>query len=156
MAFVFENRETVLFLVQEAVHADRSALPAEVAERTLARLSNWLPEARALTATLLIEPKDPSRWLEELEALQGLTRGHIFLELARGVRVAALFPSGSADAETTPPALPVRFLLNREQAAAFRDPALPAHLVISHPSYGVRTELPRELRATLAGELEES
>ncbi|MEK7222517.1 MAG: DUF3501 family protein, partial [Nitrospirota bacterium] len=55
---VFENRETVLFQIQEMVRAERILRPERVSEE-VAMYNEQIPLAGELSATLMIEVTDP-------------------------------------------------------------------------------------------------
>ena len=72
MTFVFENRLTVKFQVQEILRAERMVDPEQIREE-LEGFNSMLPAAGELSATLLIELSGPDREVKaELAKLTGL------------------------------------------------------------------------------------
>src|SRR5207245_9924990 len=80
MTFVFENRQTVKFQVQEILRAER-VVDAEQIREELEGFNSMLPGAGELSATLLIELSGSDREVKgELAKLTGLG-DHLWLEL---------------------------------------------------------------------------
>ena len=147
MTFVFENRTTVKFQAQEILRIERITDPALVAEE-LEGFNTLLPGPGELSATLLIELTGTDAEVKaRLANLYGL-RDHVFLEVD-GTRM-----KGNLDPDREEPGRVsavqyVRFQVPDAQAL-LRGPAF---LVIDHPQYGRRTELPEAVRRSLAQDL---
>src|SRR3954467_9162528 len=89
MTFVFENRLTVKFQVQEVLRVERIESPEGIAEE-LGGFNSMLPGPGELSATLLIElTGSDAEVKEQLARLTGLA-DHVFLEVA-GKRVRGQF-----------------------------------------------------------------
>src|SRR3979411_2847713 len=80
MTFVFENRLTVKFQVQEILRIERIARPDQVAEE-LEGFNTMLPGPGELSATMMIELRGEDAAVKaELARLYGIS-GHLWLEV---------------------------------------------------------------------------
>lgn len=150
LTFVFENRETVRFQIQEMLRAERIVEEAKIGEE-LAVYNELLPGANELSATLMIEITESRRIRAELDRLIGIDE-HVFLEVG-DQSVRASFDPKQFEEERISAVQYVRFPLGPELASEFRDPAVPARLWVDHPSYRASTELCGAIRASLAADL---
>jgi hypothetical protein len=147
MSFVFENRLTVKFQVQEILRIERIAEPAQVAEE-IEGFNTMLPGDGELSATLMIELQGSDDAVKaELARLYGL-RDHVWLELS-GKRIKGFVEPGREEPGRVSAVQYVRFKVPDAKALA----AGPAALVIDHPAYTHRTELPEPVRRSLAQDL---
>jgi len=147
MTFVFENRTTVKFQAQEILRIERITDPAQVAEE-LDGFNSMLPGPGELSATLLIELTGTDAEVKaRLASLYGL-RDHVFLEVA-GTRLQGKLDPGREEPGRVSAVQYLRFPVPDAQAF-LRGPAF---LVIDHPQYGRRTELPEAVRRSLAQDL---
>ena len=147
MTFVFENRTTVKFQVQEILRIERITGPEEVAEE-LEGFNTMLPGPGELSATLMIELTGTDAEVKaRLAGLYGL-RDHVFLEVA-GTRIQGKLDPDREEPGRVSAVQYVRFPVPDAQAF-LRGPAF---LVIDHPQYGRRTELPEAVRRSLAQDL---
>jgi hypothetical protein len=148
MTFVFENRLTVKFQVQEILRIEKISEPAQVAEE-LEGFNTMLPGAGELSATLLIELRGSDEEVKaELHELYGLSR-HLWLDLA-GRRVPGEMDPGREEPGRGAAAVQyIRFKIPDPQALAKG----PAALVVDHPAYSHRAELLEPVRRSLAQDL---
>jgi Protein of unknown function (DUF3501) len=147
LTFVFENRLTVKFQVQEILRAERIASDEQVREE-LEGFNTMLPGPGELSATLLIElAGDDAKVKAELARLTGLG-DHLWLEVA-GQRTPATMEGGRDDGRRVSAVQYVRFPV--ADAAALQKG--PAAIVVDHPAYTHRKELPEAVRTALARDL---
>ena len=157
LTFLFENRETVLFQIQEMVRAERLVDESRIREEVSA-YNALVPEKGELSATLFIEIKDvvkmpPAQVREAVNRFQGLDdEGVVWME-AGGVTVPARFEEGHSTEEKMSAVHYVRFAVPPAARAALADAKRPASLVVNHPSYKARAALPDALRAELLRDL---
>ena len=144
MTFVFENRLTVKFQIQEILRIERISDVAQVAEEVRG-FNTMLPGEGELSATLLIELRGPDEEVKaELSRLYGLSR-HIWLEVA-GQRIAGEMEGGREEPGRGAAAVQyLRFKVPDPQALRQG----PASLLVDHPAYTHRTDLPDGVRASL-------
>ena len=158
LSFVFENRETVWFQIQEMVRAERLVDAAKIAEE-IAVYNTLLPRPGELAATMFIEIEDPQRIKPVLDALLGIdTRDYIRLQVGADVVVGA-FESGHSDEELGKLSAVhfVRFALppgvRRRFVEAPEAPESQVALLVEHPNERGRTVLSEATRRRLAEDL---
>jgi Protein of unknown function (DUF3501) len=152
LSFVFENRETVWFQIQEMIRAERIVDEGKIAEE-LAVYNTLLPQPGELAATMFIEIGDAALIKPVLDALLGIdTGGHVRLEVGPHV-IAADFESGHSDQDRGKLSAVhfVRFALPPAARRAFADAEVA--LVVDHPGDPGRTVLTPAVRRSLATDL---
>jgi len=96
LCFVFENRDTVRFQVQEMTRAERTVKEEAIAEE-VAVYNELIPGENELSATLMIEIPEMDRIRGELDGLIGIDE-HVFLDVGdesvRAQRFAAIVEDG--------------------------------------------------------------
>lgn len=148
MTFVFENRLTVKFQIQEILRAERTTDPAEVAEE-VEGFNTMLPGPGELSATLLIELTGSDAEVKAQLARLYRLGEHLAIELG-GKKLRAVMEPGREEPGRGVAAVQyVRFPVPDAQAL-LRGPAA---LVIDHPEYRHRAELPDGVRRSLSGDL---
>ena len=153
LSFVFENRETLLFQIQEMCRAERIVDDAKVQEE-IDVYSALLPGPRELSATLFIEIADKDQIKPVLDRFMGIDTGrHVWFELGRGITVPGTFEAGHSDEEKGKLAAVhfVRFAFSPEAVRAFREGEV--ELVVDHPAARARARLSPETRAELSTDL---
>jgi hypothetical protein len=147
MTFVFENRTTVKFQVQEILRIERISDPAQVAEE-VEGFNSMLPGAGELSATLMIELTGPDPEVKaQLARLYGL-RDHVWLEVA-GARIPGELEPNREEPGRVSSVQYVRFKVPDGQGL-LRGPAF---LVIDHQAYDHRAALSDGARRSLAQDL---
>jgi hypothetical protein len=145
--FLFENRLTVKFQVQEVLRAERIVEPAAVAEE-LQGWSDMLQPGR-LSATLMIELLGRDAEVKaELRRLFGLSK-HLWLEIA-AERLRIEMEPGREEEERGVAAVQYVHVRVPDAQALLRGPAA---LAIDHPHYSHRAELTDSVRRSLAQDL---
>ena len=151
LSFVFENRETVWFQIQEMVRAERIVDEAKIAEE-VAVYNALLPGPDELAATMMIEIPDPAQIQAILDALLGIdTRDYVRLEVG-GRSVVGRFEAGHSDEERGKISA-VHFVRFPLPAGALRGGAEEVALVVDHPNERARTVLSAETVRSLAQDL---
>ncbi|MDO8546455.1 MAG: DUF3501 family protein [Nitrospirales bacterium] len=149
---VFENRETVLFQIQEIILAERILRPERVSEEV--EINNeQIPGAGELSATLMIEVTDPQLVQPVLDRLQGIDRGQTV-----GIRVGphlvyGVFEQGRSNEEKISAVHYVRFPVPETVKALMEDPAVPMQVVVTHPRYQAAQPVSEEMRRSLLEDL---
>ena len=152
ITFVFENRDTVRFQIQEMLRAERITDPAKVAEE-VAVYNTLLPGEGELSATLFIEVPDPARIRETLELLVGIDREGCVTLTVGPHRVPGVFEKGRSREDKVSAVHYVRFPFSPEARKAFLDEAQDAFLVVDHPHYRHRQWLGEATRRALIQDL---
>lgn len=151
MTWLFENRDTCLWQVQEMCRVEHITAPAAI-QHELDTYNALLPSPTSLSATLLIEIDDPEERAVKLRQLLGLHEA-VALQFPGLPDAPARFDAEQFNTERVSAVQFVRFPLTSSQIAALRDLARPATLAITHPAYSVSTPLPLTLRAALVDDL---
>jgi hypothetical protein len=153
LSFVFENRATLLFQIQEMCRAERIIDDARVQEE-INVYGALLPRPGELSATLFIEIADKDQIKPVLDRFMGIDTGpHVWMEIAGGPRVPGTFEAGHSDEEKGKLAAVhfVRFAFSAEALGAFRTSAV--DLVADHPAARARARLSDETKAELLTDL---
>jgi hypothetical protein len=156
LTLLFENRDTVLFQVQEMIRTERIVDDAKIQEE-LDVYNALVPDAGELSATLFIEIPELVRMSQDkvretVNRFQGLEHDSLWL-VAGGVRVPARFESGHSKEEKMAAVHYVRFAVPPAARAALADPAADVRVVVDHPNYRAESPVPAELRRALQEEL---
>jgi hypothetical protein len=156
ITFVFENRDTVLFQIQEMVRAERIVDPAKIQEE-IDVYNELLPGEDELSATLFIEIIDSSEIKPTLQRLLGLTRpGIVRLEIGNKYRIDGRIEGGREEeaAARLSAVQYVKFHVGREASETFSRTDEPVFIVIDHPNYKARARVGESLRASLRSDLD--
>ena len=150
LTFVFEDRDTMRFQVQEMVRAERIVEEAAI-QAELDVYNELIPGDAELSATLMIEIPQSSQIRSELDRLIGVDE-HVSLEIG-SEKVQASFDPKQFEQDRISAVQYVRFALGPELSRRFTDPTLSVRLRVDHPNYRACTELSPESRASLARDL---
>ena len=153
LTFLFENRDTVLFQIQEMVRTERIVDDGKVQEEIDA-YSALVPDPGELSATLFIEIPELSRMTQDevrqaVNRFQGLDREAIFLAIGDGPPQPARFEEGQSKEEKMAAVHYIRFAVPPGARAALADARQSVRLVVEHPRYKAE----REIEAAVRGEL---
>jgi uncharacterized protein DUF3501 len=153
LSFVFENRETVLFQIQEMCRVERITDDAKIQDE-LDVYNALLPRGGALSATLFIEITDKDQIQTVLDRFMGIDVGPtVWIQAGREFAVPGQFEAGHSDEEKGKLSAVhfVRFAFPPEAVRAFA--AEPVHLVVDHPAERARVELSADTKAHLLQDL---
>jgi Protein of unknown function (DUF3501) len=154
LSFLFENRETVLFQIQEMIRAERIVADDRVQDE-IDVYNALIPDPGELSATMMIEIGEKGQIQPVLDSLLGIDSGeHVWLQIGREFAVPGQFEEGQSKEDRIAAVHFVRFRLTPAPRRAFaREPVA---VVVEHPSYRARTELSAETRAALLEDLAEA
>jgi hypothetical protein len=150
LTFIFENRDTVLFQIQEMLRAERAVKEEKIADE-LAVYNELVPGANELSATLMIEIPETKRIRAELDRLIGIDE-HVFLDVG-GEPVRATFDRKQFETDRISAVQYVRFPLGPTLACKFCDRKLEVRLRVAHPNYRESTPITGDARESLIGDL---
>lgn len=153
LSFLFENRETVLFQIQEMCRAERIVDEGKVQEEVDV-YNDLIPGDRELSATLFIEVEESSRVKEVLDRFMAIDAGdHVWIQIGKEHAIPCRFEAGHSDQERGKISAVhfVRFRFTPEQVRTFRDAEV--FLVVDHPGERARVRLPEAVRAALLEDL---
>ena len=152
LSFVFENRDTVWFQIQEMIRAERIVDDAKIAEEVDV-YNDLLPKPGELAATMMIEIADSAEIKPVLDALLGIdTRDYVRMEIGPHV-VTGRFETGHSDEELGKLSAVhfVRFAVPAEARRAFAQSEVA--IVVDHPNERARAVLSPQAKESLAGDL---
>ena len=152
LQFLFENRDTVLFQIQEMCRAERITADARIQEEIDA-YAPLLPSPGELSATMMIEIEDRLQIKPILDHYMGIdTGGHVALYVGEHA-IQAAFEAGRSDEEMGKISAVhfVRFALPDAAVRAF--PAAEVFLAVDHHGERDRTPLSDETKAALLQDL---
>src|SRR5687768_9877342 len=155
LSLLFENRETVLFQIQEMTRTERIVDERKIQEEIDA-YAPLLPAPGELSATLFIEipglvhlSQDEVR--QTVNRFQGIDRA---LWLVVGPhRIPATFEAGFSKEEKMAAVQYIRFAVSDAARAALADANADARLLVDHPHYKAEAVLRPETRAELHADL---
>lgn len=153
MTWLFEDRLTVQYQVQEMLRVERIFEPQGI-EEELAAYNPLIPDGRNWKATLLIEFPDETQRREELARLRGV-EDRCWVRVGSGAQVFAIADEDleRANAEKTSAVHFLRFELTAPLIAELRAGATLA-AGVDHPAYRSAADpVPRALRDALLGDL---
>jgi len=151
VTLVFENRETVLFQIQEMMRAERIVHEDKI-QQEIDIYNELIPEDNELSATMLIEIDDLQVLRQWLPKLVGIEE-QVWLRIGDRHVIRALYEPGRSREDKTSTVHYVRFRLSPEEIRAFKDEAQPVVLAITHENYQAEAAIPVEVRRALAEDL---
>ena len=153
LSFVFENRDTVLFQVQEMCRVERITDDARVQDE-IDVYNALLPGPGELSATLFIEITDKDQIQAVLDRFLGIDVGPtVWFQVGKDFAVPGEFEAGHSDEEKSKLSAVhfVRFAFPPDAVRAFADS--PVHLVVDHAAVRARVELPAGTKTQLLQDL---
>jgi hypothetical protein len=153
LSFVFENRDTVLFQIQEMCRVERITDDARIQDE-IDVYSAMLPGPGELSATLMIEIEDKEQIQPVLDRFMGIDTGQrVWLQIGKEFAVPGEFEPGRSDEEKGKLSAVhfVRFAFPPEAIRAFKDADV--WLVVDQPGERARTQLSEETKAALLQDL---
>lgn len=152
MTFIFENRETVMFQIQEMLRVERITKEAAI-QHELSTYNTMVPGTGELFTTLMIEYVDPIERKKALDSMPDLKHHvHFVIGETRAQGSFELLP-GEEDSRL-PSVNYVRFTVG-DATAALLDESVPARLELDHPQFTAALDLPMATRRELAEDLGE-
>jgi hypothetical protein len=152
LTFIFENRATVWFQIQEMVRAERIVDASKIADEVDV-YNALVPKPGELAATLMIEIDQAAEIKPVLDRLLGIdTRDYVKMTVGPHVIVGE-FESGHSDEERGKLSAVhhVRFALPPAAREQFRTAEVA--LVVEHPNERARTVLSAETKRSLQDDL---
>ena len=153
ITLVFENRDTVLFQIEEMMRAERIVEEERIKEE-IATYNALIPNADELSATLLIEITDLKKIKPTLNRLMGLDQGdRVWIQFGNE-QVYGAFEEGRSTEDKISAVHFLRFEFTTQQSRRFRSGEDRVFLHIDHPSYKRKTTVPDEVLTNLREDLE--
>ena len=150
---VFENRDTVLFQIQEMLRTERITKEAAILHE-IETYNDLVPGEAELSATMFVEIADAATRERRLVELAGL-EGKIALEVL-GTKIAGRNETRGVLPDRTTAVHYVKFPLGRELAARLvaraKNLESTMFFLLEHPMLGVRKEIPAATVQNLVGD----
>jgi len=147
LTFLFENRETVRYQIQEMARIERMALPQAI-RHEVDTYNELIPRPGELSACLLIEYESPRERDVRLRELRGLEE-HVWIAVADLAPTRATFDTRQIATDRLSSVQYIKFPLTPEQRARW---ASGARIVIDHPSLQAEQPLTAAQLAELGGD----
>ena len=159
LSLVFENRQTVLFQIQEMVRTERLVDDARI-QNEIDAYQNLIPRPGELSATLFIEIPHLAalphvQAMEAVNYFRGFDQGGIGIE-AGEARSIAVFDSGFSNEEKMAAVQYLKFPAAEALRAALAEESVTARLVADNGRYRAARELGIETRRELIRDLQET
>lgn len=151
ITFVFENRDTVLFQIQEMLRAERIT-DLDKVRFEVDVYNELIPDEGELSATMLIEITEQERIRSELVRLIGIDKA-VSLRIGEHFLIPATFEDGRSKEDNVSAVQYVRFSLPPEARQALNDEQQEAAIIVNHPNYQAHASLPAAVRHALAAEV---
>jgi len=151
VSLVFENRDTVLYQIQEMVRAEHITSPEGIRDE-IDVYNRSVPEDGEMSATMLIELTERGQIRAEMDRLIGINE-HVRLRIGSEHMIPGVFEPGWSREDRVAAVQYVKFPLTPAQREAFRSGQEPVFIEVNHPSYQAAAELDQGVRETLAGDL---
>lgn len=149
ITFVFENRETLRFQIQEMMRVEHLYDEEKIAQE-IAIYNALIPGEGELSATMFIEIEERDQIRPILERLHGIdSSSAVWMEVGTD-RLPGLFEEGRSSDEKLSAVQYVRFRFTPAARDALLKGSVPVRLVIRHPAYQASALLPEETRRALA------
>jgi Protein of unknown function (DUF3501) len=144
ITLLFENRDTIQFQIQEMIRVERIFDPNKI-QHELDVYNAQLPKDGELSATLFIEITDSAHMKRDLDAFQGIDRGHTLAIKAGAHAVVGEFEGGHSNEEKISA---VHFVVFRPNQAFVQALAEGSQLsvLMDHPAYQKEVLVPEDLR----------
>jgi hypothetical protein len=136
LTFLFENRDTVRYQIQEMMRIERIVRTHDI-EHEVRTYNELIPQPNGLCASLLIEYETPELRAVWLKKLLGLEH-HLWFEIPGTPLVQARFDTRQIASDRISSVQYVSFEFSPDQAAQF---SRGAALIADHPEYQARTTL---------------
>ena len=149
VTLVFENRDTVIFQIQEMVRAERIVDLDKIREE-IEVYNELIPEPGELSATLFLEIEDQTHLREELLKFLGIDEAVYFKVGSHSIH--ARFEAGHSKEDKISAVQYVKFPFSEEALRALME-GEEAAIVIDHPNYQVRALIDIRTRQSLVGDL---
>ncbi len=151
MTFIFENRETVLFQIQEMVRTERLVHDKDI-QHEIDTYSRLLPTHNELSATLLIGITEKEKIKSTLDSLVGLTKRSVFFTIGEK-EIEATFDEEQSEEGRISAVQYVRWKLSEEDVERLHFGQAEISIVIRHPNYQHSTQLTNEQREGIGKDL---
>lgn len=153
VTLVFENRETLLFQIQEMIRIERIFDPGKIQEECDV-YNALLPDRHELSATLFIEITDSEKIQPLLDSFKNIDQANTVGLKVGDTTVFANFEAGHSKEDKISAVHFVRFSTTQTFRDLLAQEEVPAFLTILHPQYRAEAPVSQELRQEWLKDLE--
>jgi hypothetical protein len=153
LTFVFENRETVIYQIQEMMRAERIVDEQKIHDE-IEVYNELIPADNQLSATMFIEIDDPETLRHWLPKLTGIEET-IGLRIGDDHEIGGVFEPGRSKEDKTSTVHYIKFPFTPEQVQALNDSTTDVYLVVSHPNYEASARIDPLVRQSLITDLDD-
>ena len=153
VSLVFENRNTVIFQIQEMVRTERITDLDKIKDE-IDVYNSLIPNSDELSATLLIVIEDQTKIREALLKFLGIDEA-VYLKIGEQHAIRATFEEGYSKEDKISAVQYVRFRLSPDARRAFIAGQDEILVLIDHPSYKAQAKVWKEMRESLSQDLTE-
>ena len=155
ITMVFENRDTLLFQIQEMVRVEHIVESSKI-QNELDVYNALLPAAGELSATLLIEITEEAMMKHRLDQFMGLDHGDKVSIVAGGERAFGEFEGGHSHDTKISAVHFVKFRPTASMQSVIADLRQPVMLTVDHGEYQAHTAVPGSMREEWLSDLADS
>lgn len=137
MTFLFENRDTMLYQVQEMLRTEGSWLRPGAVEEELDAYNALIPQGGELSATMMIEYASAEERGRMLPQFVHIDR-HVTLTIGDAAPILAVFDRGQIDEDKVSSVQYVKWSLSAEQRRLLAQDGTVVRLVVDHPAYAAQ------------------
>ncbi len=152
MTFIWENRDTMLYQIQEMLRTERITSESAIAHE-LETYNGLVPKDGQLSSTLMIEYNDPDERRVMLDKLASV-RGEVSLRVGERQFAGVFHDQPGEEADRLPAVNYVTFDVGSIDKQ-LDDPAVKVELVVTSAAYAHTVALPLAMRQQLAADLRE-
>jgi hypothetical protein len=151
MTFVFENRETVLFQIQEMMRTERLVHDEQI-QHEIETYRRLLPTKNELSATLLIEITEKDKIRSLLDSLVGLPNDSVFL-LIGDMEIPTIFDEEQSEEGRISAVQYVRWKIDSAEIEKMRSGQTDVGIRARHANYDYYTKFTEEQLKSIASDL---
>jgi len=149
MTFLFENRDTMLYQVQEMLRAEGSWLRPGAVEEELDAYNALIPSTGELSATMMLEYATAAERALMLPQFVRIEQ-HLHLHIGDAAPLLASFDRGQIDEHKVSSVQYVKWTLSDEHRRLLSQDGTVVRLVVDHPAYTAQSVLSEETRKAIA------
>ncbi len=153
VTLVFENRQTLLFQIQEMIRAERIYEPSKIQDE-LDVYNALLPQTGELSATVMIEITDQEHVKEILDSFQRFDRAGTLALTVQDQAVFAAFEAGHSKEDKISAVHFVRFMVPPPFPEALKEDGARAGVRITHENYKAEAKVPPAMQKEWLKDLE--
>lgn len=151
---VFENRDTLLFQIQEILRTEQILSDDEI-KYEIDAYNELIPEKNEIAATLFVEVDDIRSLCQSLNRLVGLDKGkYLYLQVDDKFKIYAEFEKENYKENLISTIYFIKFKLKPEEIEEIKNLDNELKIVIEHPNYKSYAIISKETREELISELE--